>query len=370
MKSVIINKEDLKHNIKVIKEYSKKHNNGNNTKIIAVVKSNAYGLGLIEYTKFLIDNGIDCFAVSTVEEAVLLRKANIKQEILMLSSTSIEKDIEKLVDNNIILTIGSSNAKEAIEKVAKRKNIMARAHIAIDTGFGRYGFLYNQKEELLHEIKQIERIKIEGIFSHFSLAFYNKDKWTKEQFNRFTEVTKYLEGNNINVGIKHICNSSAFIKFPQMHLNAVRIGSAFLGRISVENKIGLKKIGYLKSEVAEIKKLPKKWNVGYSNIFKTKKETQIALAHVGYSDGFNVKVYPDMFRPIDKLRYLANSIKDFFRKNSLKAKINGKTYKIIGRLGMYHITLDITGSDIKVGDEILLDISPIYVDSNIRREYK
>lgn len=370
MKSVIVNKEDLKHNIEVIKEYSKKHNSGNNTKIIAVVKSNAYGLGLIEYTKFLIDNDIDCFAVSTVEEAISLRKAEIKQDILMLSSTSIEEDVEKLIDNNIILTIGSLKAKEVIEKVTNRKNIIVRAHIAIDTGFGRYGFLYNQKEEILQVIQHIENIKIEGIFSHFSLAFYNKDKWTLKQFYRFQEVINYLKENNIDVGIKHICNSSAFIKFPQMHLDAVRIGSAFLGRISVENKIGLKKIGYLKSEVAEIKRLPKKWNVGYSNIFKTKKETLIALAHVGYSDGFNVRVYPDMFRLIDKMRYLVNSIKDFFRKKNLNVIINGKIYKIIGRLGMYHITLDITGSDIKIGDEILLDINPIYVDSNIRREYK
>ena len=77
-----------------------------------------------------------------------------------------------------------------------------------------------------------------------------------------------------------------------------------------------------------------------------------------------------MFRLIDKMRYLVNSIKDFFRKKNLNVIINGKIYKIIGRLGMYHITLDITGSDIKIGDEILLDINPIYVDSNIRREYK
>ena len=280
MKSLIINKEDLKHNIKRIKDYAKKGKSGNNTKIIAVVKSNGYGLGLIEYTKFLIDNGIDIFAVSTVEEAVLLRNSGIKEDILMLSSTSIKEEIKQLIDNNIILTIGSKECKNIIQEVAKEENKKVKVHIAIDTGFGRYGFLYNEKEETKEILKDMQNIKIEGIFTHFSLAFYNKDSWTKEQYKRFIDMTKLLEENDINIGIKHVCNSSAFIKFPDMHLDAVRIGSAMLGRISVKNIIGLKKIGYLKSNITELRNLPKGWNIGYSNIYKTKNDMQVAIAPV------------------------------------------------------------------------------------------
>lgn len=280
MKSLIINKEDLKHNIKRIKDYAKKGKSGNNTKIIAVVKSNGYGLGLIEYTKFLIDNGIDIFAVSTVEEAVLLRNSGIKEDILMLSSTSIKEEIKQLIDNNIILTIGSKECKNIIQEVAKEENKKVKVHIAIDTGFGRYGFLYNEKEETKEILKDMQNIKIEGIFTHFSLAFYNKDSWTKEQYKRFIDMTKFLEENDINIGIKHVCNSSAFIKFPDMHLDAVRIGSAMLGRISVKNIIGLKKIGYLKSNITELRNLPKGWNIGYSNIYKTKNDMQVAIAPV------------------------------------------------------------------------------------------
>lgn len=370
MKSLVIDKEDLKHNIKVIKDYAKNEKKGNNTKIIAVVKSNGYGLGLIEYANFLRDNGIDIFAVSTVEEAVRLRKAGVKEDILMLSSTSIKEEIEELIDNNIILTIGSEESKNVVQAVSEERKKTARVHIAIDTGFGRYGFLYNQKEKTAKILKSINNIKIEGIFTHFSLAFYNKDEWTREQYNRFINMVDFLKENGIETGMRHVCNSSAFIKFPDMHLDAVRIGSALLGRISVKNTIGLKKIGYLKSNVAEIRELPKDWNISYSNIYKTKKDTIVAIAPVGYSDGYNVRVHPDMFRTIDKLRYLFNDIKSFFKKQSLKVKINNKVYNIVGRLGMYHITIDITGTEVKVGDEVILDISPLYVDSTIRREYK
>lgn len=372
MNTLVINKEDLRHNINKIKEYAKKSGQddaGKDVKIIAVVKGNGYGMGIVEYTKFLIDNGISMFAVSTIEEALKLRKEGIKGEILMLSSTAIEDDVRTLVKNKIILTIGSKEDIIIAEKIGKEENQTIRVHLKIDTGFGRYGFVYSKRDEMVEALKNIQNVKIEGTYTHFSISFFD-EKYTKLQFKRFIDVIEVLKMNKIETGMLHVCNSSAFVKYREMHLNAVRIGSAFLGRLSFENNVGLKKIGYLESAVSEIKDLPKGFNVGYSNTYKTKTETKIAVIPCGYMDGINIINNRDMFRTIDKLRYIVRDIKDFFKKQKIYIKIKDKNYEIIGRIGTYHIICNISNSDIKIGDKVIINVNPKFVDSSIRREYR
>lgn len=344
MNKLIINKNDLRHNINIIKKQIDKED----YTIIGVVKGNGYGLGLKEYSEILIDNGINMLAVATNSEAVELREFNKNIDILNLSCTSIKEEIQELVDNNIIITIGSKTSAEIANEIAKTGKTI-RAHIKIDTGFGRYGFIYQNKDEIINTIKNLDsNIKIEGIFSHFSLAYYKNSKSTINQYNNFLNVIKSLEEESINIKMQHICNSPAFINFPEMRLNSARIGSAFLGRLDIPQNIGLKKIGELQSQVTEVNILPKDFNVGYLNTYKTKSETKIAIVPIGHKDGYNITIKEDMLRTVDKLRNLKHQLTAIFKKQSLKITINDKEYDIIGKVGMYHVTVNVTGSEVKV----------------------
>lgn len=369
MKVLEINKEDLLHNINVIKKLNKVEDGLKSPEIIAVVKGNAYGLGLVEISKILIEQGIEFLAVATVEEALELRQNNIKSKILMLSSTGVKEDIRNLIDNDIILTVGSKEVLEAVDMEAKNRNMKVKVHLKIDTGFGRYGFVYNEPLKIVEAISGVENVEIIGTFSHFSESFSKDSKWTSTQYERFLDVVENLQLNKIDTGMLHICNTSAFFKYPYMRLNAVRIGSAFSGRIIIPNIYGLKKIGILKTKVSEVKRLPKNFNIGYSNTYKTKKEVKVAILPVGYQDGIIMTTKDDCFRMIDHLRYIYNDVKNIFRDNNFYVRIKDKKYKALGRIGMYNIVVDVGNDDINIGDEVFIDTKIMYIDSKIRREY-
>ena len=367
MKKLEINKNDLKNNIDIIKNIASA-SNSNKTKIIAVVKANGIGLDLIKYSKFLIENEITTLAVAQTEEAIRLRNADIKEEIIMLSPITQKKELQLLIENDITLTIGSLYELELVEDlIEKLEKEEVRAHIKIDTGFGRYGFLYNNLQDVITVFETAKKVKIVGMFTHFSNP--NNKKWTNLQFSRFMECIQNVKEAGYNPGIVHASESTAFLKYPEMRLDAVRIGSAFQGRTLVKVD-GLKKLGNFKSSVTEIKTLPKGYNISYGNIYKTKKITQVAIVPVGYADGFNKDRLRDDFTLKNNLISVGMEIKKIFKDNSLKVKINNSYYKVIGRLGMYHSIIDITGNqDIKIGDEVTLNITPLQANNEIRREY-
>ena len=376
MNKLVINKENLLQNVQKIKEHAQTNlpdDKGNPVKIIVVVKSNAYGLELKQYVQFMGNQGFDFFAVSTVQEAVEFRKLGFTQQVLMLSSTGIKEEIKTLIENNIIITIGSKETVDAVCTISKEmpeKKI--KAHIKIDTGFGRYGFVYDNREEMVETLKKLQKeknIEIQGTFTHFSNAYYD-EKYTKQQFQRFINCIEVLKMNNINTGMLHVCNSSAFIKFPEMHLNAVRVGSAFVGKLAFQNNIGLKKVAKLESQVAEIKEVPKGFNIGYSNAYRTKKKTKVAIIPCGYINGVDVQVGRDMFRPVDKFRYIVRDIKDAFKKQNHIVNINGQNCEILGRIGTFHVTVDITGKNIKIGDKATFEVNTTLVNSNVERIYQ
>lgn len=372
MNRVIIEKENLEHNIKLIKNKVSafKNDKGETVKIIAVIKGNAYGMDATLVAKRLIDNNINMFAVSEIREALELRKADFKNMILLLESTAIEDEVEDIVQYDLTATIGSLNALLLLNEVAKKKNKIAEAHLKLDTGFGRFGFSISENsiEELKETIKKCENVKITGTYSHFSESYSNDDKITRKQFDEFINMIEILKKNKIETGLLHICNSSALFKYPEMYLNAVRVGSVLTGRLQISNITGLKKVGYFETTICEIRELKAGTTVGYSGTAKLKNDTKIAISNAGYAEGIGVTGPKDSVRLIDKLRKIKLALKTLKQDGRMFVTIKEKKYPILGRIGMKNFMIDISNSDVKVGDKIKVDVNLVFVDSKIKRQ--
>ena len=250
----------------------------------------------------------------------------------MMSPLYNKQELEETVKNNITIAIDSKENAEAVNELA-HKGYNIKVHLKIDTGFGRYGFIYDDYENILNTVQSLKpNVEIEGIFTHCSDAYRKNNKHTLEQFKRFTDVIEKLEANNIKIKLKHICNSPAILNYPEMHLTAARIGSAFVGRVCSENNIGLKKIGELEISIAEVKNVPKDFNISYLNSYKTREKTKIAIIPIGYLEGYNVTQKTDMFRIADKLRRALHELKSIFKKQKITVVINEKRYNVIGTI--------------------------------------
>ena len=361
MKKLIIEKNKLIDNIKKLKSIT-------NTPIIATLKNNGYGLGLNEFPKLLEENGIEFLAIATVEEALKLRENGITSRIMMLHSTAIEQDLLTLINNDVLPTIGSFEALYTLDKISKENNVPLYAQLKIDTGFGRFGFLPQDISKLIDELKLRPNIGIVGTFSHFSSSFNEKTDYTEKQFNIFNKCVSMLSDSGIEPGIRHICNSSAFLTKLHMHLDAVRLGSALVGRILVQNSLELNKIGYMVSSIEDVKTLPKDHYIGYSNTYKTKQETRIGIVPVGYLDGFELKKGQDCFGIIDTLREIYNKIKCFDKK--LYVEINNEKVPILGKIGTNNIVIDLTNTTAKVNDTVKIDVNPMVVRPDIERVFE
>ncbi|MCR4435651.1 MAG: alanine racemase [Eubacteriales bacterium] len=361
MRKLVIEKAKLQNNIDIIKKMT-------SSTIIAVLKGNGYGLGLVEFARLLQENSIDYFAVSTLEEALTLRQNGMDGRILLLAPPGSPEEAEIIVNYNIMPTIGSIHSASLMEEAGLKAGKSVDLHLKIDTGFGRFGFLWNETDRYSTGLKSLSCLNIVGTYTHLSYSFEKKARSIHLQFERFLKSVESLKAAGIPTGMLHIANSCAFLRFPAMHLDAVRIGSAFLGRIPIENPYGLEKIGFLKSRIIDVKTLPKGYSIGYANTYRTKKETRIGIVPIGYKDGFGIEKSKDTFRFIDILRYIYHDIK--LLNKHLFARLGDQSkVRILGRVSMFNIVLDLTGTGADIGDEVILEVNPVLVEGSVEREY-
>lgn len=328
---VTVDLTNLKYNLTQIKNTLP-----NNTKIMAVVKANAYGHGDIRVAKIMLDNGVDFLAVSNIDEALSLRRSNdLSQDsykILILGYTPIEL-VDVLYSNNIEQTIISFEYGKQLEDACKEKNIKLNTHIKIDTGMSRLGLEFNNLDEIV-KTYQFENLQINGIYTHLSSADGIEKKfvdYTNLQKDRFDSLIKQLLNLNINVGLTHLQNSAGIIT-TKGDYDYARTGLILYGLSPmVTDEIKLKPVMSLKSVVAMVKEIDENTAVSYGMNYISDKPMKIATIPIGYADG-----YP---------RGLSNKG---------KVLIGGEFAPILGRVCMDQIIVDVTNINTKMGDIVTL----------------
>jgi alanine racemase len=300
------------------------------TKIMACVKADAYGHGLIPVAKRLVLCGADYLGVASIDEGIKLRESGIRSPILVLGLI-LEKDIDALFKYNLTATICDERLALACDKAAQRKSRVINLHIKVDTGMGRIGVLYEQAGAFIKKISKLKFVRIEGLFTHFPLADTNNG-FTKHQINLFNCLVSDLKKDGIRISLVHAANSIAVSSYKNSHFNMVRPGLILYGLYPCAGlKIKLKPVLSLMTKVVYLKQVPKGYGISYGHDYITKKKTMIATLPIGYGDG-----YP---------RNLSNRA---------WVLIRGRRFKISARICMDQIMIDSGNFPVRLGDEAVL----------------
>ena len=308
------------------------------TKLMCIVKADAYGHGACALAGRLLEMGADSFAVGTVEEGIELRRCGVKAPILILGYSSKEQ-LEDIIRNDLTSSVFTYAMAKDLDCAANELGMTASIEISIDTGMNMIGFLPD--EDSVKRITMIasllKNLKIQGIFTYFSTADSEEGDMPMQQAQRFTWMLKRLEESGVSIPCRHCANSAAIMKYPELNMDMVSAGIILYGLYPSDAidpaPLSLKPVLTLKSHVVYIKTVPKGAKIGYGAAFTCQRETRVATIPVGYADG-----YPRAMS------------------NCGHVLIGGNRYPIIGRICMDQLMVDITDAEdeIRQCDEVIL----------------
>ena len=299
-------------------------------KVMAVVKADGYGHGALLAARAALAGGADMLAVATADEGSLLRAAGISAPILVLGAVA-GADAEEGVENDLIQTVCNPEMIRICEKASAKLGKQTEVHIKIDTGMGRIGVRTEDAIcELLSALNKAEHLRLTGAFTHFSDADDGEEgeAYTEAQFKRFLDMTALLPDGLI----RHCANSAAIQRHPEMSLEMVRAGISLYGYPPVPSELQLKPCMRWMCRVSYIHEVPAGAYISYGRTYRTDHPARIAAITCGYGDGYH-------------------------RCASGKAEvlIRGRRWKVIGRICMDQMMVDITGDqEIQEGDPVVL----------------
>ncbi len=307
---------------------------GPGVKILSVIKANAYGHGAVPVARVLEDKGSDGFGVATLEEGIELRRGKIRSAILVLAGIYPEQ-LDELLEHHLTPVTGELEVMRKLESLAQRRRANLEFHLKVDTGMGRIGFLPGEIDSWLPEIARLKSLKLKGLLSIFSHADSPEESYTQKQLEIFKRVIEKLRKAGCRLPLVHLANSAAVITLPSSYFTMVRPGLMLYGSYpapEMASRVSLKPVLSWKTQVLQVKRLPKGSSISYGRSFVTQRESLIATLPLGYADGYH--------------RLLSNRG---------VVLVRGKRAPIVGRICMDLTMIDVTDiARVEQGDEVVL----------------
>ncbi len=339
-----------------------------NVKVMAVVKSNAYGHGMIEVSKTL-EKHVDMLGVGFLEEGIDLRR-HIKSDIFVMGPVY---DFDTAIENDLIITMESVHQFTAMisffEKRLRESKDVLRIHLKVDTGMHRFGMNLDEIKEVLNifENKKCEsNVSIEGVFSHFAGTSLLHKKSVEEQYKVFKKVKDYMKNHYHKPLIYHIANSENGLDSMRYNEDMVRIGNGLYGGMALENPLDTKCVAKVLLPIMSIHVLKETDTFGYGFKKKAKKGTKLGAVKTGFYEGTGMGKMPigQNIRSIVKF-YVKGLIKALLRKEAVT--YGALTLPIVGTVNMQFFQIDLTGTNIMVGDFVEYKKAPLYYKESVKR---
>lgn len=322
-----INLDHVSHNLNVFRRMLPIH-----TRIMVMVKALAYGSGSLEIANLMQYHRVDYLGVAYTDEGVFLRTNGISIPIMVMNPS--KQNFENLIRFRLEPEIYSFKILKEFGTYLEETGQTARIHIKLDTGMHRLGFDINDLNTLIEKLTENKNIEVASVFSHFAAADDPADDaFTIQQAELFTQAAaKLADALNIDP-IRHICNTAGLVRFPEFHMDMIRLGIGLYGfDMGLDTLKSLIPISTLKTEISQIKALAKGESVGYNRAGVTNHTTMIATIAIGYADGFPRA----------------------FSNGRISVYVNGKMAPVIGNVCMDMTMIDVTGIEVKEGDYAII----------------
>lgn len=360
---VEVDLDAIKHNVRQIRSLI-----GDDVRMMAVVKADAYGHGAVETSKAILDAGADSLAVTRLEEAARLREGGIIAPILVFDSIqpgAASEAVRLAVD----CTVCTPELVMALGKAACAAHKTIGVHLKIDTGMGRLGVLPSEVVDLARTIAATEGIKLAGTYTHLATAAEKDIQLAQDQLDKFNNAILAIKQAFLDPGIVHTANSAAILRLPDSHFDMVRPGTILYGQYPsryVPHVLDLKDTWKLKARISFVKTVPAGYAIGYGAEHRAKRESRIAVIPLGWADGLTLT--PESLARRGILRLLGQK---FMKRPVLTVNIRGKRVPVVGRIAMQMCSVDVTRiPDAAIGDEVIVPARRVTTNPLLPRVYK